>query len=118
MAQGTAWDEAVAVFVDRAGDDVYEGGESFSQGASAHNGFCLFLDLDGNNRFTYAFPQGSAGPNTYHDGHSFSLFVVANERGKSPAIHVNGDYGFFADLPDSLEDAIKMKSWRSLIKKN
>jgi hypothetical protein len=118
VAQGTAWDEAIAVFIDHAGDDVYEGGESYSQGASAHSGFCLFLDLEGRNRFKYGLPQGFAGPNTYHDGNSFSLFVAANDRDNSPAIRLNGEYGFFADLRDSIENALKTKSWRSLIKKD
>ncbi len=42
VAQGLAWDEAAALLIDEAGDDRYEGG-GFSQGASAHNGFAIFL---------------------------------------------------------------------------
>jgi hypothetical protein len=110
VAQGTAWDEAIAVFIDHAGDDVYEGGETFSQGASAHNGFCLFLDLGGRNRFTYGLPQGSAGPNDYHGGHSFSLFVAANANGNTYSSNMsgstkrlNGDYGFFVDAAGPIE---------------
>jgi hypothetical protein len=88
-----SWDEAIVAFIDHDGDDVYEGGASFSQGASAHNGFALFLDLGGRNRFVYGMPQGNAGPNDYHGGKSLSLFV---SEGKSSAIH--GDYGIAVGL--------------------
>jgi hypothetical protein len=96
VAQGTSWDETVVVFVDHAGDDVYEGGASFSHGAAAHNGFCLFLDLGGRNRFQYSGKPGNAGPNDYHGGSSFSLFVAP--RAGSGSVEVNGDHGIFADL--------------------
>jgi hypothetical protein len=82
VAQGIAWDESITAFIDHSGDDVYEGGSSFSQGASAHNGFSLFLDLGGKNRFTAVKPQGSAGPNDYHGGASFSLFVAGEGKQK------------------------------------
>ena len=98
VAQGIAWDEAIVLFIDRAGDDVYEGAQSFSQGASAHNGFCVFLDLGGHNRFDYVGIQGFAGPNDYHGGSSFSLFVAADgddnvyDSGMDPfSIRLSGD---------------------------
>jgi hypothetical protein len=123
VAQGLSWDETITLFIDHRGDDVYEGGEWFSQGASAHNGFCLFLDLGGRNRFLYGQPQGSAGPNDFHGGKSFSMFVAADGKGnaytskmKSSSIHLNGEHGIFADIPSSIENALKTKSWRSLIK--
>ena len=116
VAQGTAWDETITAFIDHAGDDIYEGGASFSQGASAHNGFSLFLDLGGKNRFTYAQPQGSAGPNDYHGGSSFSLFVAVEDKGNSytskmrpSTTRLNGDYGLFVDLPGSIESAVKKR---------
>ncbi|HYR83724.1 MAG TPA: hypothetical protein VE422_06575 [Terriglobia bacterium] len=122
VAQGSSWDETITLFIDHSGDDTYEGGASYSQGASAHNGFCLFLDLGGRNRFVYAMPQGSAGPNDYHGGKSFSLFVAADDKGnaytskmKPSSIRLNGEHGIFADLPASIETALKTKSWRSLI---
>jgi hypothetical protein len=123
VAQGLSWDETITAFIDHEGDDVYEGGSGFSQGASAHNGFCLFLDLGGRNRFDYRTPQASAGPNDYHGGKSFSLFIAAEGRGAAynsrmtpSSIRLNGDYGIFADLPTSIENAVRTKSWRSLIK--
>jgi hypothetical protein len=125
VAQGSSWDETITAFIDHGGDDVYEGGASYSQGASAHNGFCLFLDLGGRNRFIYTTPQGSAGPNDYHGGRSFSLFVAADDKGNTytskmtPAsIHLIGEHGIFADLPTSIESALKTKSWRSLMRRD
>ena len=93
VAQGVSWDEAIVAFIDHDGDDVYEGGASFSQGASAHNGFALFLDLGGRNRFDYGGQQGNAGPNDYHGGKSLSFFV---SEGKASSIH--GDDGLSVGL--------------------
>src|SRR3989442_7066102 len=125
VAQGTSWDETITVFIDHAGDDVYEGGASYSQGATAHNAFCLFLDLGGRNRFVYRTPQGSAGPNDTRSGNSFSLFVAADNKGnaytskmKPSSIHLNGEYGIFADLPNSIETTLKTKFWRRLLHSN
>ena len=122
VAQGIAWDEAIVLFIDRGGDDVYEGAQSFSQGASAHNGFCVFLDLGGHNRFDYNTSQASAGPNDYHGGTSFSLFVAADgddnvyDSGMDPSsIRLTGEHGVFADLPGSIAEAIDSGIWRDLI---
>ncbi len=124
VAQGTSWDETITVFVDHAGNDLYEGGASYSQGASAHNGFSLFLDLGGRNDFVYATPQGSAGPNDYHGGSSFSLFVAADDKGNTyhskinpPVIYLNGEYGLFADLLTTIENALNTRSWQRLTRK-
>ena len=120
VSQGIAWDQAVVAFIDHAGDDTYEGGASFSHGASAHSGFCLFLDLGGKNRFAYAVPQGSAGPNDYHGGSSFSLFIAANGKGayastmKPSSIFHNGADGLFVDLPNSIENAVRSNSWKRM----
>lgn len=121
VAQGISWDETVVAFIDHAGDDVYEGGESFSHGAAAHSGFCIFLDLGGKNRFVYAVPQGSAGPNYYHGGSSFSLFISADGKGtytskmKPSSIFHNGGDGLFVDLPNSIQNALNSKSWKRLL---
>lgn len=125
VAQSTAWDESITAFIDHGGDDVYDGGASFSQGASAHNGFALFLDMGGKNRFVYHVPQGTSGPNDYHGGTSFSLFVASEDKGNSyvskmapSSIRINGDSGLFVDLPGSIESTLKSKSWRKLIRRN
>jgi hypothetical protein len=76
VAQSCSWDQTVTIFIDRAGNDVYEGGGFFSQAASAHNGIALLLDYGaGEDRFDYGPGQAKAGPNDYHGGTSFSLFV-------------------------------------------
>lgn len=74
VTAGAAWDLSAAVFLDRAGDDVYEGG-FFSLGASAHNGFCLFQDLGGRDTYLGTVP-GAAGPNDYHGGSSLSVYLT------------------------------------------
>lgn len=77
-AQGAAWDLGSAILLDKAGDDSYEARGSFAQGASAHNGFALFMDLQGRDRYVGSGSvRGHAGPNDYHGGPSFSLFVDA-----------------------------------------
>jgi hypothetical protein len=75
VAQGLAWDECVTVFDDAGGDDTYEGGSGFSQGASAHNSVCLFRDRGGRDTYGYTPGQALAGGNDYHGGTSLSLFV-------------------------------------------
>ena len=123
VAQGISWDETIVMFIDHGGDDVYEGGGSFSQGASAHNGFCIFLDLSGRKRFVSGSPQASAGPNDYHGGKSFSIFIATDGKNnytskmKASSIRLNGEDDLFADLPNSIESAVKTKSWQGLIRK-
>src|SRR5207245_1055507 len=135
----------VALLYDGGGKDRYEAG-NFSQGGgyyfgigmlrdsgkendiyigSQYNqGFCLFLDLGGRNHFSYAMPQGFAGPNDYHGGTSFSLFITADDKGssysskmRSSEIRLNGEYGIFANLPTPIEDTLKTKSWQKLTRK-
>src|SRR5207249_11743054 len=119
VAQGTSWDGTITVFIDHAGNDLYEGGLRYSQGASAHNGFCVFLDLGGRNHFSYAMPQGFAGPSDYHGGTSFSLFITADDKGssysskmRSSQIRLNGEYRNFANLPSLIDDSFYTKSWK------
>jgi hypothetical protein len=75
VAQGLAWDECVTIFVDESGDDVYQGGRFFSQGASAHNSVCIFLEKGGRDTYDYDPGQARAGGNSYHGGTSYSLFI-------------------------------------------
>jgi hypothetical protein len=75
VAQGLAWDECCTVFIDAAGDDRYEGGGGFSQGASAHNAVCLMWDKGGKDTYVYPAGQARAGGNDYHGGTSLSLFI-------------------------------------------
>ncbi|MCR4317603.1 MAG: PDZ domain-containing protein [Planctomycetes bacterium] len=112
VAQGLSWDETAVVFVDDAGNDRYEGG-GFSQGASAHNGFCMFIDRGGDDEYLYCAPA-RAGGNDYHGGHSFSIFL--DEGGGNDTYGTDGyennlvwgfiDYGFFADLSGPLENIL------------
>ncbi len=75
VAQGLAWDESVTFFTDRGGDDTYQGGGGFSLGAAAHNSFCFFVDRGGRDNYEFAPGPARAGGNDYHGGTSFALFV-------------------------------------------
>lgn len=102
---GLAWDESVSFFIDKGGDDHYDGGSSFSLGASAHNSFSIFIDEGGNDHFQYNPGPARAGGNSYHGGHSFSLFVTrGSERNHFSSGRVKNDaelwwpdFGFFRD---------------------
>jgi hypothetical protein len=109
VAQGLSWDEAVALFLDRGGDDVYEGG-SFSQGASAMNGWTLFVESSGRDTYLYT-DQARAGGNSYHGGTSLSFFVDAGGGADSFPKRANdafatGDaHSLFLDLPGTIREA-------------
>lgn len=75
VAQGLAWDECATIFIDGGGDDVYHGGTGFSQGASAHNAICVFWDKGGDDVYDYPPGQARAGGNDYHGGTSLSIFI-------------------------------------------
>ncbi len=75
VAQGLAWDECCTIFIDYSGDDTYQGGGGFSQGASAHNAICVMWDRAGQDTYEYAAGQARAGGNDYHGGTSLSLFI-------------------------------------------
>jgi hypothetical protein len=104
VAQGLSWDETVVAFNEGGGDDVYDGGGGFSLGASAHNGFCLFVDRGGDDVYRSTVPARS-GPNDYHGGTSFSLFVdegggrdqYEGKEARNDAILKSGAHGFFVD---------------------
>lgn len=107
VAQGLAWDEAVALFLEAAGDDLYEGG-GFSQGASAMNGWTLFLDMAGRDTYRYT-DQARAGGNSYHGGTSLSFFVDAGgdedsyPQKPNNRIVTGGEKSLFVDLPGTLK---------------
>jgi hypothetical protein len=119
VAQGLAWDEAISVFIDEAGDDRYEGG-SFSHGASAMNGLCLFLERDGRDTYLYT-DQAQAGGNSYHGGKSLSVFIdEGGDDDQYPskpnnAIRHGGENYIFIDLPGSIDDALADDVFMSLI---
>ncbi|MCD6119833.1 PDZ domain-containing protein [bacterium] len=120
VAQGLAWDECATVFIDYAGDDRYEGGTGFSQGASAHNAICLFWDKGGSDEYIYAPGQARSGGNSYHGGTSLSLFIDAGGGSDFYSCEKSGnnlltgwpEYGFFVDIPCSLDKALISEAWR------
>ncbi|MDA0837376.1 MAG: PDZ domain-containing protein [Planctomycetota bacterium] len=119
VAQGLAWDEATALFMDEAGDDRYEGG-GFSHGASAMNGWALFIDKKGKDTYLYT-DQARAGGNSYHGGKSLSFFVDAGGQEDSfpnkpnNGIVTVGENSIFVDLPGSIEDALEGDAWKKLM---
>lgn len=111
---GLAWDQAVTAFVDYAGDDDYRGG-GFSLGASAHNSICLWLDAGGRDRYA-GTAVARSGPNSYHGGSSWSLWVDAGgeadvyERPGKPRLgndraRLGMAHRAFLDLPGPLSEA-------------
>ncbi len=110
VAQGLSWDETVVAFIDREGDDVYRGGAFFSQGAVAHNGFCLFEDGGGKDTYVYAPGQAVADSNDYHGGTSFGLFLdlggaedVYDSDTRNDEVRAKGKHGVVCDLPGALD---------------
>lgn len=64
--QGAAWDLAVGVLVDRAGDDRYQA-DGLSQGAAAQQGIGVLLDRAGSDDYrARAASQGAGDGNQYH----------------------------------------------------
>ena len=121
VAQGLSWDETSGLFIDEGGDDRYEGG-GFSHGASANNGFIIFLDRAGKDTYLYT-DQARAGGNSYHGGHSLSLFLdLGGDEDSYPrrpnnAIQHGKENSLFCDLPAGLPDALKGDAWRKLLPK-
>ncbi len=117
VAQGcSSWDETTLAFLERGGNDVYDGGFS-GQGAAAQNGFCLFVDYGGDDVYRGGQAPARGGPNEYHEGTSLSVFVDAGG-GKdryehtqkdvdlrNDALHADGAHGVIVDLPGKLEEA-------------
>jgi len=106
VAQGIAWDEAVCLFVEQAGNDRYEGG-GFSQGASAHNGFTIFLEQGGDDTYLYT-DQARAGGNDYHGGSSLSFFadlgggVDSYPSRPNDKTEFGGEHAIFIDASEGL----------------
>jgi hypothetical protein len=72
VAQGLSWDETSVFFRDRGGDDRYQTG-GFSLASAAHNAMVIFIDDAGDD--VYAELPSKAQSNNYHGGWSFALFV-------------------------------------------
>jgi hypothetical protein len=109
------------MFVDYGGDDYYDGGTGFSQGASAHNALCVMWDRGGRDSYNYAPGQARAGGNDYHGGTSLSLFIdeggdvdyYTSEKSANDSITGWPEYGFFADLPGPLNAEICDGGWQA-----
>jgi len=118
VAQGIAWDEAVSLFVEQAGNDRYEGG-GFSQGASAHNGFSIFLELGGDDVYLYT-DQARAGGNDYHGGTSLSFFLDVGggndtyQQRANDKIMFGGESAIFVDAPHSINELLNKATRRQL----
>lgn len=121
VAQGLSWDEAVGLFLDQSGNDRYEGG-GFSHGASAMNGWTVFLDLDGQDTYLYT-DQARNGGNSYHGGTSLSFFVDAGggddhyPSRPNNRIVTSGEHSVFVDLPGKLDTPLGDDALRKLIEK-
>ena len=118
---GLSWDLTCVAFIDKSGNDTYDDG-GFSRGATAHNGFCLFMDLGGKD--IYNGGVANAGGNDYHGGYSLSIFLnkgpeddVCPNRKKN-SIEVNTEYSIFIDTDKEIEDLLKDDSYKEILKNN
>ncbi len=80
--QGAAWDTSISLLIDAAGDDTYRG-IYLSQGSAAQQALAMFCDLDGTDHYVGfgSMSQGESGGNEYHfnetKARSFSVFIDA-----------------------------------------
>ena len=108
VAMGMAWDESCTLFIDQRGDDTYVA-PHFAFGASAMNGFALFIDADGSDRYVGSRPAKVYG-NSYHKGTSIGYFLdlgkgkdVFGSNRKEGEISAEDDHAFFVDGPSSAD---------------
>lgn len=115
--QAAAWDLGAAILLDKSGNDVYDASYlGFSQGASAHNGFALFVDLEGKDIYLYQKDaRGRSFGNDYHGGASLSLFIDAggedvydSDMDQDNTTFVRGASGLFMDLFYSISSSEKL----------
>jgi hypothetical protein len=70
---GAAWDEAVGLLLEEAGDDVYEVG-NLALGGAAQTGVALCIDLDGKDHYqSGGQAQGRTGSRDYHNKPSLGV---------------------------------------------
>ncbi len=121
-AQAIAWDLCAVALMDEGGHDSYDGGSNLSQGASAHNGFSIFYDAQGEDRYSlHRRPPAHAGPNDYHGGQSLSFFIEGGGEKNhydaagdvafipSQGFTVTGERSIFLDLPYRIEKLDRAK---------
>ena len=120
--QSAAWDLGLASLVDKAGDDVYDsGGLFFSQGAAAHNGFSLFIDMAGLDVYHFD-EEGTISRNDYHGGNSLSVRIddggaddlYNGDRTGNNRISVGNEYGITVDLDRPVTETLEQETFRKL----
>jgi hypothetical protein len=116
--QGSAWDLGAGWLVDGAGDDRYDC-HGLAQGGSSMNGFSVLLDLGGHDEYRARDScQGFGGSTEYGGGRgALNLGILVDAGGGKDSYdrdgRLNGRFemdstgGVFADLPGSLEEALK-----------
>jgi hypothetical protein len=104
VASGMAWDESTTLLLDRGGDDTYTS-PGFAHSASAMNGFTMFIDRDGADRYIGQTPAQTHG-NSYHKGTSIAYFLdlgggiddFGTER-QAGEVYTADEHAFFIDAP-------------------
>ena len=118
-AHAFTWDEATGLLLDEAGDDTYAGWGN-TCGAAAMNGWSVFVDRAGNDTYPSP-PPAKAGPNFYHGGSSWGVFIDAgggdDSYGKraNDAIHTAPHDSVFMDLPATVDQALRHDAYRELM---
>lgn len=96
VSQSAAWDIALASLWDKGGNDTYIG----SNALSSHNGFSVFIDESGNDRYQHI--RGGR-INDYHGGVSFGFFIDGGGNDIYPPNYQNNEqtinqkYAIFLD---------------------
>jgi len=119
VGQSCAWDEAVTVLIDRAGDDAYTGPLGFSRCAAHNNGWALLIDYGGRDR--YEAVRGAPRADGSDEVTSFAQFFdfggevdQYTGEGLNDTIRHGNRHGLFCDLPGDLDEALQQ--WRGLLK--
>jgi len=116
--QAAAWDKGTAALVDNSGNDIYDAQMTFfAQGAASHNGFALFIDKKGSDKyFTESAGMARVNSNDYHDGSSLGFFIDNggeidwySDGSLNNTIFYKGNYSFFIDLPWLIQNNLSPK---------
>lgn len=110
VGQSCSWDETVTALLDHAGNDRYSGG-GFALCASHNNGWALFIDYAGRDRYDRFRGVPRADGNDRVTSFSLQLDFGGSDdhypkNGHNNVVRHGNRNGFFGDFKGGLEDAL------------